>query len=462
MKNIKMILIGILFICFFSSCKKYLDLKPLQTMVVPQTTADLQALLDNNVFMNVQTPDIAEALSDDYYIETSTYQTLSGNDVYFDDITNYIWDKNAMSLDSWRVPYEGPIYYSNIVLDYIGSIPANESDKEQLTGSALFYRSFAFNQLAQIYCRPYSSDAVTDLGIVLRLSSNINVISKRSTVQETYAQIISDLNKAAILLPEKTPFTTRPNKAAALGLLARVYLEMRDYKNAGKLADSCLKKNSTILDYNTLFPIKNPPIQWTNPEVIYFNQAYTSLGALWGATYGRIDSILYQSYETNDLRKTILFKSNTGSSAGTYAFNGSYTSGFKSGSNFDGIFDGLASDEILLIRAECFARAGNVGSAMNDLNALLIKRYKSGTFTPLTAANPDEAVNKILTERRKELLYRTLRWSDLRRLNIDGANITLTRNINNVIYTLPPNDPRWILLIPSEVINRSNIQQNPR
>jgi hypothetical protein len=56
-----------------------------------------------------------------------------------------------------------------------------------------------------------------------------------------------------------------------------------------------------------------------------------------------------------------------------------------------------------------------------------------------------------------------LRWIDLRRLNTDSRYaVTLTRNLNNQIYTLPPNDQRYVLPIPDLEIKLSGIEQNPR
>jgi hypothetical protein len=60
------------------------------------------------------------------------------------------------------------------------------------------------------------------------------------------------------------------------------------------------------------------------------------------------------------------------------------------------------------------------------------------------------------------LVFRGLRWSDLKRYNRDGADITLTRTLGDIVYTLPPNDNKWLFPIPANEIKTSNIFQNPR
>jgi len=68
-----------------------------------------------------------------------------------------------------------------------------------------------------------------------------------------------------------------------------------------------------------------------------------------------------------------------------------------------------------------------------------------------------------LKERRKELLFRGLRWTDLRRLNLDPRfAVTLARNVSGQIYSLPPEDPRYAWPIPDDEIQASGIPQNPR
>lgn len=127
------------------------------------------------------------------------------------------------------------------------------------------------------------------------------------------------------------------------------------------------------------------------------------------------------------------------------------------------MFSGLATDEMYLIRAESYARTGKVSEAISDLNILLQNRYKTGTFTPYsTSLSEKQALDTILSERRKELPFRGLRWADIRRLNKEGANITLTRRLNGQIHTLPPNDLRYVLPIPPDVLRLSNIENNPR
>jgi tetratricopeptide (TPR) repeat protein len=432
-----------------TSCKKYLDKKPQEKLAVPSSLKDFQALLDNND-NNANSPGYLEFVADNFFLQSSSW-----NGAAVEEHSSYIWSSDArVNNYIWNNPYI-TIYNANFVLDYLAKITIKESDRDEynnIMGEALFYRAFMFHQLAQLFCRPYSNSATTDLGIVLRLTSAIEAKSTRSTVQQTYDKVIADLKAAADILPVTSAFSTRPNKAAAYAELARVYLSMRDYANAGTYADAALAINSTLLNYDSL--TSGLPAFTSNPEILFLSNSNSFPGNLLGPFgQGFVDTFLYQTYDVNDLRRTIFFGSNTGSHYwhGSYfTFSGPYS-----------LFDGLATDEIYLIRAECKARAGNI-NAMDDLNTLLRKRYKINQFSNLTANSPSDALNKILIERRKELLFRGLRWSDLRRLNLENANITLTRMISGVTYTLPPNDLRWVLLIPDAEISRSGISQNPR
>lgn len=430
----------------FCGCKKYLDLKPNAKQVEPSTLTDLQALMDTYTTVNFACPVLLLVASDEYYLTNSTYASRN-----VDVQNNYIWNSEATDIASWQYAYQS-VYYSNIILSRINDVVEGSlNDINDVKGQALFFRGFVFWHIAQLYCKPYSSENLNELGIPLRKSPDITVKTARSTVAQTYDQIIEDLKAAVELLPEKSIGITRPIKATAYGALARTYLSMRDYTNAQKYADSCLGKSSSILDFNTINASSSSPIDpYTikNPENLLFAILPAS-GVPSSSTL--VDTVLYKSYEADDLRKSVLFSSANGG----YILKGSY-------GGTTSAYNGIASNEMYLIRAECAARSGNKDSALADLNRLLVKRYRTNKYVTLTTANTTDVLAKVLMERRKELVYRGLRWSDIRRLNLDGANITLSRIVNGTTYTLSPNDIRTVMLIPREVINQTNIEQNPR
>jgi len=330
----------------------------------------------------------------------------------------------------------------------------NTDDWNREEGSALFYRANAFFQLAQVFAPAYdSATANTDWGIPLRLHADINEKISRSTVKETYDRLIGDVTAAVGLLPGKPLYKTRPSKTAAYGLLARIYLSAGAYNEALQYADSCLALQSSLMDYNSISTTDFFPFKRFNSEVIftYMLQAVQVNPVAPGVSL--TDTLLYRSYADNDLRKQVFFKD----LGDGFGFLGTYDeSGY--------MFGGIATDEMYLIKAECEARSNNITRAMNDLNLLLVKRYAANSFVPLTATGISDALNKILQERRKELVMRGLRWTDLRRLNKEPAFAkTIYRTVNGTGYSLPPNDPRYVYPIPGYVISfNPGMPQNTR
>src|SRR5690606_12084108 len=116
--------------------------------------------------------------------------------------------------------------------------------------------------------------------------------------------------------------------------------------------------------------------------------------------------------------------------------------------------------EIYLIKAECEARVGNIATALKTINELLKNRY-DGTFTPFSSDDNEAVLRFVLNERRKELIWRGLRWSDLRRLNKDIRFAkTISRDVDGTTYTLEPGSPKYVLPIPNSVILNNDMQQN--
>jgi starch-binding outer membrane protein, SusD/RagB family len=99
---------------------------------------------------------------------------------------------------------------------------------------------------------------------------------------------------------------------------------------------------------------------------------------------------------------------------------------------------------------------------MATLNKLLEHRYKPGTFHPLRTSSKDSALMLVLQERRKELAFRGLRWTDLRRLNKEHAAQTIRRFVEGVYYVLQPNDLRYTFPYPDDALAGGKMVQNPR
>lgn len=434
-----------------TGCKKYLEAKPDKKLVIPSTIQDVQALLDFSNRLNERDPGAGEISADDYYLTSNDFDILSE-----DEKRVHTWQPDHLFSsfsNDWSVCYD-MAYTANSVLQALVSIertPANHTAWDNAKGQALFIRGRSFLQLVTLWAKAYDpATASATFGIPLRLTTDFNEPSVRATLQQSYDQVLADLKGSVPLLPLTSIGFYRPSKPAAHALLARTFLFMRDYANGYKYADSCLQLNNKLIDYNSLDITAYFPIPQFNDEIIF--ETNIPLPVVLDYGLAKIDTILYKLYEENDLRKHILFYDNGN---GTYSFQGNY-------SGYNNLFAGIATDEVYLTRAECNARLGNKDAAMLDLNALIVKRWKTGTFQSFTASDASDALNIILVERRKELLMRGLRWMDIKRLNKEGRNITLQRIINGQTYTLHPNDLRYALPIPEAVIELSGMQQNER
>ena len=432
-----------------SACKKYLAKSPDDSQAPPTTIGGYQELLDN-VRMTVRcTPGIGPVAADDIVLDpTNTASSYWGI---------YTWQPSlyqGATDNSWSGPYQA-IYYSNVTLQGMPNLPASEIAKtamfNSVYGSAFFYRALHFFYLEETFGQPYRPGTTTSvLGIPLRLDADAQKKVVRSTVAAVYDRIVTDLLNAAARLQEtiQSDHINRPCRSAAFALLARVWLVRQDYVTAQRYADSCLLSYNRLMNYDTVSTTSPHPFNATgNPEVL-FQCSGVDYPPLY-APSTRVDSALYASYDKNDLRRALFFQ--PASSGGGVFFKGFYSSGHLT-------FSGCAVDEIFLIRAECRARNGDISGALDDLNHLLITRWKPGTFQPYVAATADQALRLIIAERRKELPWRELRWSDLRRLDTDGRFAhTLIRASGD---SLPSGNARYTWLIPLSEISMSGIQQN--
>lgn len=426
----------------FLSCNK-LDIKPDLSRVVPSTLDDFQGILDNtlNTF-NLSYNGFGEIASNDFYVDFNDFQA---NPIL---LTSEIYKFNILNLEDpyfqdWNAAYL-KILNCNVVLDGLDKSNLNPNDLEfhNIKGQAIFHRALSFFMLTEQFAPVYSSLNLGKPAIPLRTKSDINLNYPLSTVAETYKLIVEDLKLAASFLPEKSIYKTRPSKSSVYGLLARVYLAMDDYTNALKYSTASLEIYSALMDFNLLESNSDYPIAQFNEEVIFHGTILNCNFFLRNVL--KVQQSIIELYDDTDLRKEILFIKNID---GTLGFKGNYN-----GQEFYNMFGGIATDEIILIQIECQVRLNQIKSALENLNKLLKNRYDNISFVTVTISDQEELLRRVLEERRKELLFRGLRWTDLRRLNKDPRfAVTLTRKLNGVTYTLPPNDPRYVFPIPKYV-----------
>lgn len=452
MRSLKNLTLLFLILVGFNSCEKYLDEKPKASLAIPTTLLDAQLLLDFHQ-MNSLYPTAYEVLGDNYYINEASWEAVNQS------LRNqYLWEKDDEDISAWATSYTR-VLVANTVLELLSTIdpePIRVAEWKSIRGSALFFRAFYFFAIAQLYTVPYNEATLdTDMGIPLRLSSNYTIRSTRSTLRETYDQIIRDFKEAAELLPNFPLVKTRPSKLAAFGALARTYLVMHNYDSAGHYARKVLTTYDSLMDYNELSTTSNIPFPRLNKEVLFHTRSLTA--STHTATRAFMDTTLLASYDPNDLRFRLYYQPNAGGA--TYRFKGHYD-----GTGITGAYvnSGIITDELYLIKAETEARAGDKDAAMQTLNSLLVTRWRTGTFVPYTASTPAEALTLVLAERRKSLVYRATRWLDIRRLWSDPVHaIKPVRVLNGITYELSKADAGLVMQIPFAVIRESGIPQNP-
>jgi hypothetical protein len=114
--------------------------------------------------------------------------------------------------------------------------------------------------------------------------------------------------------------------------------------------------------------------------------------------------------------------------------------------------------EVYLNRAEAYAKLGNYGAALSDLNTIRERSIVNGGYQTLDASNASDLIDK---ERQLELAYQAERSFDVFR---NGK--PLTRRYpgpHEQFQTIEPTDYRVVFYIPQNAINSypGELTQNP-
>ncbi|GGE52128.1 SusD-like starch-binding protein associating with outer membrane [Pedobacter psychrotolerans] len=448
-----------------SGCEKYVDIKT-QGNLVPTEAINYRYLLNGSSNFE-SNPNLSDFASDDINInDAAQINGLTGSLFYGYFINSYTWRPVIYTLgttneqdDNWNRMYSN-ILTCNTIIAEVPTATGTDAEKAEMIAEAKVHRADAYLVLVNTYAKPYNSaTAATDLGLPLMLTQTVSQSLKRASVQAVYNQIIDDLTTALPSLPNSQAYNTLPSKVSAYGELARCYLYMNDYANANKYADLALALRSTLNDLSVLTSVTSStyPRRIVDPEILLSKIAFGN--ALNSAPIAlKLSDDLLSVLGTTDQRYT-LFTVPASTISSTYTGRYSYRES-RIGENRN---VGPNVPEMMLIKAEYFARNNDATNAMLWVNNLRVKRFKAADYRPLTASSPADALVKVIEERRREFFCRMLRWWDMRRLKSETAfQKTYTRTVSGVTYTLAPNSDRYTFPIADVLINLNpELEKNP-
>ena len=458
----------------FISCDSYIDITPKGAVTVDSARQYYELIVNP---MRCYYPTAFSYLTDDAWSKESNI--LGRESTTFLGI-NFTFNEQAdRTLLSDNNLYENMYAYilrMNLVIDNIDNAEGSQELKTLAKAEARTVRAFDHFLAVNTYAKAYDpATAQQDGGVCIMDHYDLEATPQKATVAQVYDFIINELEESVGLLQEKPENIYHPNKAYGYGLLAQVYLFHRDWEKAKQAAETSLRLNSALADYNAIKDAggvaryKNYNRD-NNPEVL----SYMWMGSGWTleeATlyyYGMISPELKQLFEANDLRYS-LFLRDTGTSIVNWFDTGSgaaiWTPATTS-ERFTYMTVGLRTPEVYLTLAEANARMGNIEAAADYVNRLRAKRL-SGTNTAIsTPATQKEMMDAIILERRKELLFGFHRFFDLKRLNTEPEyQKTITRQFPVVnisesnpqkTYILRPDSRLYIIPFP-----RSARDKNP-
>ncbi len=499
----KKIIYIILAIMLTSSCDEWLNIDPENAVNADKALSTISgnkstlisaySLLTGSGSYGRQMVAGAEVLADNAKIATS-----HGNI-----ITNEGKNATGSHCNNWETSYK-VIRNANFVIDAIDKVEEVSStdayNKRLLKGEAYFLRGWQEFDLARVYSRePNHLIPNFNLGIIIQTmpfifnGDNIPEIEKaRSDVNETYIQIIADLEEAFSLL-ENNDSGNFPNRATALAakaLLARVYLYKEDYQSAISAATWVINNAPTYgisvskVDYTLVFSQSKETIfqlvyrETDNLGSSSMQSIYTNTGLLdpspsdptWyrdekkGSGYGDVlfSTSFYNSFESGDTRLALMKKVIRGANLSTpekgiwlFKFNG-----------YGGVYGMdnipvLRLSEMYHIRAEANLRKSspNEVDALIDINFMRLARG----LTSVNNISGQNLLNLAENERRKEFIGEGHRFFDLKRWGKD-----ISKSPEGVAAGLVPltwDDPRVVARIPLSDSQPNganpNLVQNP-
>lgn len=303
---------------------------------------------------------------------------------------------------------------------------------DQYAAEAKVLRALAHFDLVRIYGKPYTEDQGASLGVPLVtevLESNAK--PARSTVAEVYTQVVKDLTEA--ISSNALATETEPGYVSVWGakaILSRVYLNMGDYANALSVAEDIIKNSGAALwtrdqyfkAWDAGTPNESEFLFRLNVSGSTDNNDLNGIGNLQGrdgykemvATKKFVDML---SADANDVRNDMFLPATADKEVAAFGTNKVYLNKLRGqGGNLRNvtIIPIIRLSEVYLTAAECAFRTNDKAKAVEYLNDLVKNRTTSASAL---ATESDITLDRILIERRKELIGEGQRYFDALRNN---------------------------------------------
>ncbi len=462
MKNKIKYLVGLPLLTLFS-CNNFMDLENFQNIPTEEaynTVQDVQNglngayyALGHNYFYGRNVVALGDMASDNAVADPSTGHFYAINTYSFSDTDG---DLDALWAGGYRVMDRATRTIQGVAKVMADAERLHLTDEDianlhSYLSQCYGLRALAAHALVNIFAYPYQKGTNNEqLGIVLLTDAPLPTFepTSRSSVRETYAQILSDIaeaKKAHVKVDaynfQVGTLAVNPNQfymnlAAVYALEARVSLYMEEYNRAIVAADSAIELRGSNDISNDLYLKMWSSLAISDEDIMTLakteddNLSANSLNTLYGSYGGALTEELVSIFAPTDIRKQLIY--------GTHPMK------------FDGIPTSASvnnvpvfrKSEMYLIKAESYAHLGNLGAARQAL-LYTAKRNTAITSVNQLPAGKEDLLSFIAQERRREFFEEGFRWFDARRTgqNLDIAGgLYPDFNVSAFVYPIPASE----------------------
>lgn len=393
----------------------------------------------------------------------------------------------------WYISYK-IINNVNTVIEAAEAIGDPSAEVKQLIGECYFLRAFCHFNLVRLFARPYTQDPAAN-GIVLRTSTSDPSAKARATVEEVYASVIADAEKAAELMTASRG-VQYASKEAANALLSRVFLYKGDNDNTILYADKVINSGrftiesganyqkmfrNALSSTETIFCIAFTDLDDYGKSGSIASMIYSDGNSGWGEEFASASLRDTMSEHKEDARWFYIVPSVDGD--GNVQKKNGIEMYYISKFSFQDDRPTLSSpimfrlSEMYLNKAEAEAKKGSTTAALSDVDMIRKNRGLAGALYNGVVPEGKTVLETVLKERRIELAFEGHRAFDVYRnklaLNrtywgyhlpgLKESDINLGAqpgNYNNAIINWDNN--RIIYFIPIDEVQTNTLcQQNP-